>query len=203
MLQFIAEYNGKYSIPEQAQMAIEGGCKWIVLRVEDTPDEEVREICAELVPLCKETSTILTIENRLELAKELAIHGVHLRSSSVSPQDAREILGPEAIVGVEVEIASEALPLQALDIDYVSYSLKEQKTLEHIGEQIEALRNEKFELPIVIEGNFDAAIAMRAIIIGANGVAIGKRISDSADPVAETEAMIRALEDAQEHKDEP
>lgn len=201
MLQFIAEYNEKYSIPEQAQMAIEGGCKWIVLRANDITDEEIREMCVELVPLCKETSTILTIENRLELAKELAIHGVHLRNSDVSPQEAREILGPEAIVGVEVKVASEALPLEALDIDYVSYSLKEQKTLEHIGEQIEALRNEKFTLPVVVEGDFDTAAAVKAMAIGANGVAVGKWIADSADPVAATEALIRGLENIQEQKD--
>ena len=35
MLQFITNASDKYSIAEEVQMAIEGGCKWIQLRMKD------------------------------------------------------------------------------------------------------------------------------------------------------------------------
>ena len=121
MLQIIVENSDKYSIPELAQMAIEGNCGWIQLHMPDADDSEVREVCAELIPLCKETSTILTLEDRPELARELGIHGVHLTAAAgVSARSVRENLGPEAIIGAEVADAQSIITLKGADIDYVT-----------------------------------------------------------------------------------
>lgn len=193
MLQFIAQPNERYTIPEMVQMAIEGGCKWVVLRVPDMPDEQVRELASELVPLCRETSTILTIENRMELAKELAIHGVYLTpDAGISAMDAREACGPEAIIGVEVGMASSVLALRGADVDYVAFPAT--MTLERVGENIEALRDAHNELPVVATGEFDEKAIALAKAIGVNGIAVSREICDAEDPVARTEQLIRALE---------
>ena len=52
MLQFIAQESDKYSIAEEVQMALEGGCRWIQLRMPDAPDELVRETALEIIPMC-------------------------------------------------------------------------------------------------------------------------------------------------------
>lgn len=193
MLQFIAQQNDRYTVPEIVQMAIEGGCKWVVLRVPELADEQVRELAAEVVPLCRETSTILTIENRLELAKELGLHGVALTlDSGISAMAAREACGPEAIIGVEVGIASAALALEGADIDYVMFPRT--MPLDKVGENVEALRNAHGELPVVAQGEFDEAKIGRALELGINGIAVSTEIIDSADPVARTEQLIGALE---------
>ncbi|MCD8386008.1 MAG: thiamine phosphate synthase [Bacteroidales bacterium] len=191
MLQFIAQTNEKYTIAELSQMAIEGGCQWIVLRVPDMADHEIRELVQELTPLCKETSTILTIENHVELAKELGLHGIWLKGSDHSAHQVREMFGPEAIIGVQVEIASSAMALVGADIDYVSFPPT--VPLERISENVEALRNAKFELPIVAEGNFGILEIPAVLATGVNGIAEAEPISSAADPVAETEKIINAL----------
>lgn len=180
-------------MPEMVQMAIEGGCKWVVLRVPEMADEQVRELARELVPLCRETSTILTIEDRLELAKELGLHGVFLTpDSGVMARDAREACGPEAIIGVEVGIASAVLALKGADIDYVAFP--QSMPLERVGENIEALRNAHSEMPVVAMGDdFDDQAIALALALGVNGIAVGREISDAADPVARTEQILRAL----------
>lgn len=194
MLQFIAQENDKYSIAEQAQMAIEGGCKWIILRLPEADDAEIREICTEVIPLCKETETILTIENHAEMAKELSIHGVHLRQAKMSPAAVRELLGPEAIIGVEVGMASAALPLATQDMDYVSFPAD--MPMERLSENVEALRGAEFMLAIVAEGDYSAEEIPEIIGMGINGVAESKRIVDAHDPVAETEKLLNALNSA-------
>lgn len=194
MLQFIAQPNERYTIPEMVQMAIEGGCKWVVLRVPDMPDEQVRELASELVPLCRETSTILTIENRMELAKELALHGVYLTpEAGISAMDAREACGPEAIIGVEVGIASDVLALKGADIDYAAFPAT--MPLERVGENIEALRDAHNELPIVANGEFDEKAIALAKVLGINGIAVSREIVDADDPVVRTEELISALEE--------
>ena len=65
MLQFITHQSDRFSIPEEAQMAIEGGCRWIQLRMKDASDDEVRAVANEIIPLCKENDTFLIIDDRV------------------------------------------------------------------------------------------------------------------------------------------
>lgn len=191
MLQFIAQTNDRYSIPEQVQMAIEGGCQWVQLRVPDLNDAQLRELATELVPLCKENMTILTIENHVDIAQELGIHGVHLRGENLKPMEVREQLGPEAIIGAEVTLASTAMSYVPADIDYVTFPPS--VSIERIGENIEALRNAKFELPVVAEGNFKPLDIPGIMQQGINGIAVGSEIGNSHQPVEKTEELLNAL----------
>lgn len=191
MLQFIAQTNDRYSIPEQVQMAIEGGCQWVQLRVPDLNDAQLRELATELVPLCKENMTILTIENHVDIAQELGIHGVHLRGENLKPMEVREHLGPEAIIGAEVTLASTAMSYVPADIDYVTFPPS--VSIERIGENIEALRNAKFELPVVAEGNFKPSDIPGIMQQGINGIAVGSEIGNSHQPVEKTEELLNAL----------
>lgn len=191
MLQFIVQENDKYTVPELAQMAIEGGCKWVVLDLPDASDEQIREWAADLVPLCRETATILTITDRVELAKELAIHGVLITPGCpMSAAAAREFCGPEAIIGVQVSVASSAMALAGADIDYVVFP--HTVGIERVGENVEALRNAKFELPVVAACSAIPDFA-KVKELGINGIALGAPIALSADPVAETEKIITQL----------
>lgn len=78
MLQFITHPSDKYSIAEEVQMALEGGCKWIQLRLKDASDEEFRQTALEIIPLCQESEAFLVFDDRVELAMEMSVHGVHL-----------------------------------------------------------------------------------------------------------------------------
>ena len=51
-LQFITHRTERYSYFESARMALEGGCKWIQLRMKDAPLDEVEAVALQLKPLC-------------------------------------------------------------------------------------------------------------------------------------------------------
>jgi len=53
MLQFITHQNNQYSTIEGAKEALEGGCKWIQLRMKDSPIDEVKATALELKEICK------------------------------------------------------------------------------------------------------------------------------------------------------
>lgn len=191
MLQFILRPNDTYSMPELAQMAIEGGCQWIRLTPGEMPEEEIRETLTELIPLCKENGTFLTIENHIEMAKDLGVHGVHLHGYGKNPMEVRELLGPEAIIGVETPSAVSAINLKGLDVDYAAFP--EGWSLEKIAEKITAARGAGLELPIVAQGDFPLEELPSVMATKASGIALCKPIADSADPVAATEAILKAI----------
>ena len=43
-LQFITHYTDRYSYLDAARMAIEGGCRWIQLRMKGATDEETESV---------------------------------------------------------------------------------------------------------------------------------------------------------------
>ena len=56
-LQFITHHTEKYSYLDSARMALEGGCKWIQLRMKEAPLEEVE---AELAKRSNKTGNLKT-----------------------------------------------------------------------------------------------------------------------------------------------
>lgn len=46
-LQFITHYTEQYTYLDSVRMALEGGCRWIQLRMKDTPVEEILAIAIE------------------------------------------------------------------------------------------------------------------------------------------------------------
>ena len=53
MLQFITKPSSQYSMPEEARMALEGGCRWIELSSEGLDQEEnvLKDIAKEMAKL--------------------------------------------------------------------------------------------------------------------------------------------------------
>ena len=98
-LQFITHQTERYSYFESARMALEGGCKWIQLRMKEAPLEEVEAVALQLKPLCKEHEAILVLDDHVELARKLEVDGVHLGKKDMPIDQARQILGEAFIIG--------------------------------------------------------------------------------------------------------
>ena len=98
-LQFITHHTEKYSYLDSARMALEGGCKWIQLRMKEAPLEEVEAVALQLKPMCKEHDAILILDDHVELAQKLEVDGVHLGKTDMAVAEARQLLGEAFIIG--------------------------------------------------------------------------------------------------------
>lgn len=188
MLQYIARPSELYSVAEQAQMAVEAGVKWVIFDPEGMDDADVRDTLAELVALCRENETILTITGHTEAAREQHIHGVQLSSASEALA-AREQLGPEAIVGVTVGGADGIAALRGKDMDY--FVLPAKNSLAEMARTVEAVRASGDTTAIVAGGDYSLDELEGVMATGVSGVQLHRAIALAPDPV---EAARRALE---------
>lgn len=203
MLQFITNKSDRFSIEEEVQMVLEGGCKWIQLNLNDVDDTEARDIALEIIPLCKENEAFLIIEDRVELARELGVYGVHLNKSIIKPAEAREQLGPEAIIGVSVTTADDITALRGIDVDYVSLGPFANRKVDNLypGSMdcdyyrsiIKDVRSLGIELPVVATGEITAEDISNLLAAGVSGIALSEAITDAEDPVAYTEKCLGKL----------
>ena len=203
MLQFITNHSNKYSIAEEVQMAIEGGCRWVQLRMKDATDEEVREVALELIPMCQENDTFLIIDDRVELVKELKVSGVHLGKQDMDPMEARELLGPHAIIGVTANTAEDIIKFRGKDVDYVGlgpfrYTTTKKNLAPVIGlegykEIVKQVREAGVELPIVAIGGITLEDVDDIMSTGVNGIAVSGSIINAVDPVEYTKEIMNKL----------
>lgn len=197
MLQYILTESPRYSVAEQCQMAIEGGCSWIDLRLPDMTDDEVRAaIDPEAIEMCRQAGIFLTVDDRPELARELGLHGVRFTATgpaaqAASPAQLRDELGPEAVIGFVCADPSAAPAMAAADIDYICTPASFDS--ERRREFIAAVRALDVAIPIVAQGDITADNAADYLAEGFNGLAVGRYITDAPDPVEAVAAIIAAI----------
>lgn len=193
MLQFITYASDRYTIAEEAQLAIEGGCRWIQVSQSLPEGMTQKEAVAELVQLCRENDTFLVIDSDVALANEMRVHGVHLGKSDMKPAEARELLGPHAVIGVDVDSAADILSLRGLDMDYAVIEYGPQHTIENIRDIINQVHDDGFEIHIVVRGELDLQVIKALRQAGVSGIAMSKTIMDAGDPVSKTSEILTAL----------
>lgn len=188
------ETNERYSVAESAQIAIEAGAQWLVLRADTIDESERRDIGKQVADLCRESGVILTVDSDIEFARELGIHGVLLRPGSKAPAAVREELGPEAIIGVEISSADTALALERNDIDYVALSADMQ--LDRVAELIAAVRKAEGKIAFVSLGEqptLDGEYIDGLKAAGIAGLCCGKALFAAPDPVVAIENLMSEL----------
>ena len=200
---FITHPSDRYSIAEEVQMALEGGCKWIQLRMKDASDEEFRQTALEIIPLCKENEAFLVFDDRVELAMEMGVHGVHLGKNDMDPLQAREIMGAEAIIGVTAHPADDIVRLKGWDVDYVGlgpyrYTTTKKNLSPLLGtdgyrDVVNKVREADVLLPIVAIGGISIEDIPAIMSTGVNGIAVSGSIINAPDPVDYTRRILSAL----------
>ena len=211
MLQFITHPSDRYSIAEEVQMVLEGGCKWIQLRLKEATDEEFRQTALEIIPLCKENEAFLVFDDRVEMAIELSVHGVHLGKNDMNPITARETMGAEAIIGCTANTSDDIIAFKGLDIDYIGlgpfrYTSTKSKLAPTLGTEgyaniVKTVRNTDITLPIVAIGGITIDDVPAIIQTGVNGIAMSGAIINAPDPVDYTRKVLDTIiEESEKHK---
>lgn len=98
-LQFITHFTDTYSYLDSARMALEGGCRWVQLRMKHASDEETEAVALEVQKLCRTYGATFLIDDRVELVRKLKADGVHLGKNDMPIAEARKILGKDFLIG--------------------------------------------------------------------------------------------------------
>lgn len=203
MLQYITNTDCALPVVDQVAAVIEGGCRWIQIRMKEATDEEVAEVVEKVKPLCLKEEAFLLLNDRVELAKELNVGGVHVGKSDMSPAKARAILGAAAVIGVTANTIEDIIAVKGLDIDYIGigpYAATTTKKnlspilgLEGIGNICREMRQLKIDIAHVAVGGIRLNDVQPLLAAGCNGLAISGAIANADDPVAATREFIRLL----------
>jgi len=131
----------------------------------------------QLRELCRHT--LFLVNDRVDVALEVGADGVHLGQEDFSYYEARNLLGPDKIIGVTVHNVAEALTAQAAGADYLGVSpifatATKADAGAPAGVALLAEIRRRVTLPLVAIGGITLANAPEVIEAGADAVcAIG------------------------------
>ena len=121
-LQFITDGHDVDSTVAQATAAIDGGCRWVQIRMKSADDNDVVEAARRILPAARRNGAVVVIDDRVHLVKPTGVDGVHLGKEDMPPAEARAILGPGSVIGVTVNSLDDILAVDhAAQCDSGSY----------------------------------------------------------------------------------
>lgn len=203
MLQFITHTTERYGYVEGAIAALNGGCKWIQLRMKEADPDEIRKAVDKLKPLCQEKGAILLLDDHVELTSQLDIDGVHLGKNDMPPAEARALIGEKYIIGATANTFDDIKNLVAQGVDYIGlgpfrYTETKQNLSAIIG--IEGYKNiisqchaAGITTPIVAIGGIEPDDITAIMKAGLSGIALSGAILRSDNPTETTRKIITTL----------
>lgn len=208
MLQFITNESDKYSHLEGAKLALEGGCKWIQLRMKKSSREEIISVAQELKRECERYDAILIIDDYPDIAIEIKADGVHLGKNDMNPIEARNLMGEEYIIGGTANCFEDIKNLVEANVDYIGlgpyrFTKTKEKLSPILGingykDIINKCRENSINTPIVAIGGIEIDDIPALIKSGANGIAISGYILRDDNPTLKTKEIINTLYESRE-----
>jgi thiamine-phosphate pyrophosphorylase len=188
------ERAGGRDLAELAWLVARGGATLVQLRdkVSSTQAmvETARAIRSRLAPL----GVPLLVNDRADVAFAAGADGVHLGQDDMAIDDARRLLGPQAVIGLSIKTLRQAAdaPIEQLDyacIGGVFATASKDNPDPPIGlaglrSIFAGMRGRDPDLPIGAIAGIDASNAGSVIAAGADGVAVISALSLAADPQA-------------------
>lgn len=198
-LQFISDATNTMSHLDAISAALEGGCRWIQLRMKDAADDEVRTVARQALALCRKHNAIFIIDDRTDIVKEVGADGVHLGKNDMPIKEARNLLSEHAIIGGTANTIDDIRRLWKDGADYIGCGpFRFTTTKKNLAPVIgldgyrcisQAMRDEGITLPVVAIGGItkdDVADIMQA---GMNGIAICGAVTKAENPADEMKRL--------------
>lgn len=203
-LQFITHHNDLYSYVDSARIALEGGCRWVQLRMKDVSPQLLEQIALIVQKMCRSYGATFIIDDDVELVARIKADGVHLGKNDMPIAEARKALGNGYIIGATVNrfedvmaILSEATP------DYFGcgpfrYTTTKRGLSPILGydgyiDIMSKMREHNIDIPLVAIGGITQSDIPDLLRCGVDGIALSGSIINAKDPLQQMREVVELL----------
>ena len=199
-VQFITHATERYSYLDSARLALDGGCRWIQLRMKDATPEQILPVAEQMLDICNACSATLIIDDHVDIAEQIKAHGVHLGKNDMPVSQARQRLGEAYIIGGTANTFEDIAALAAAGADYIGcgpYRFTTTKKnlspilgLEGYRDIMRRMREEGITLPVVAIGGIGFDDITHIMSTGVNGIALSGSVLRAEDPASEMRRIL-------------
>lgn len=202
-LQFITHFNENYSYLDSARMALNGGCKWIQLRMKNASEKDWLHIGKEIEYLCRINNATFILDDRVDLVKILHADGVHLGKNDMPINHARKYLGKDFIIGGTANTFEDIIMQFERGADYIGcgpykFTTTKEKLAPTLGIDgyyniIEKMHKHNIKIPVYAIGGIGYEDIDNLMQTGIDGIAISGGILQAQNPTEQTRIILDNL----------
>ncbi|CCZ12104.1 thiamine-phosphate synthase [Prevotella sp. CAG:1092] len=203
MIQFITHSNNRYSYVDGARLALEGGCRWVQLRMKEATEAEFMAAAAEIGRLCKEHGATFVLDDHVEWVEKTGADGVHLGKNDMPIDEARKILGSDKIIGGTANTFEDVERLYRQGADYIGCgpfrftttkkNLSPVLGLEGYQHIVDQMKSHGINLPIVAIGGILESDIKSILATGVSGIAVSGGILNAENPAEEMQRFLKLV----------
>ncbi|EKO3397226.1 thiamine phosphate synthase [Vibrio fluvialis] len=169
------------------QQAIAGGVSLVQVREKQGDVRTFIERAAAVKAVLSGSGVPLIINDRVDVALAVDADGVHLGQSDMPATLARQLLGPDKLIGLSVENEQQFEQAQSLPVDYLGLSAifatpTKINTVKHWGLDGLNWAMARSRLPMVAIGGLNTSNIGAVAQTGVQGIALVSAISHARDP---------------------
>lgn len=197
-LYFVCEARPRGEDPEALlHAALSGGVDIVQMREKSLPRREVELSASTFRRLCDTYSALFIVNDDPGLALAVNADGVHVGQDDMPAEEARTILGPDAIIGLSTHSKEQLAAAAGRPVDYVSVGpIWETPTKEGrpgVGLELISHAAANAPHPFFAIGGIDLSNAEQVVGAGARRLCVVRAIRDAEDPTAVAEELRRAF----------
>ena len=174
---------------DQVRAAIAGGAAVVQLREKHLAEAE------RFVALCREAGVVSIINDNVDIAVKTGADGVHVGQEDLAAGRARQLLGPDKIIGVSAHNAEEARAAQAAGADYLgvgaAFVTGTKTDAKPISRDTIRAVTAAVDIPVVAIGGISRDNILELAGCGLDGVAVVSALFAQPDVKAAAEEMLR------------
>lgn len=203
MIQFITHSNNRYGYVDGARLALEGGCRWVQLRMKEATEAEFMDAAAEIGRLCKEHGATFVLDDHVEWVEQTGADGVHLGKNDMPIDEARKILGNDKIIGGTANTFEDVERLYRLGANYIGCgpfrftttkkNLSPVLGLEGYQHIVDQMKSHGINLPIVAIGGILESDIKSILATGVSGIAVSGGILNAENPAEEMQRFLKLV----------
>lgn len=202
MIQFITHSNERYDHVEGAKLALQGGCRWIQLRMKDAMEIDFLRAAKKIRRLCDEYHATFILDDHVEWVGLTGADGVHLGKNDMPVDEARKMLGRNRIIGGTANTFEDVERLSRQGADYIGCgpfrftttkkNLSPVLGLEGYRSITAQMKAHDIQLPIVAIGGILHQDIPAIMQTGVTEIAVSGAILNAENPVEEMRLFISA-----------
>lgn len=184
---------------EVVQDALAGGVDMVQLRDKELGDAELVALAQELREVCHRHEALLLLNDRLDLVLECEVDGVHLGQDDAAVDEARALLGSDALIGVSTHSPEQIAAARESLVDYMGvgpvHATPTKPGVDPVGVNLVRHAADHAGKPFFAIGGIEIGNVAEAVAAGARRIAVVRAIADAEDPRAAAQTLRRALEE--------
>jgi thiamine-phosphate pyrophosphorylase len=197
-LYFCCEARPRGEDPEALlRAALSGGVDIVQLREKELGRAEILRAAATFRRVADTYSALFIVNDDPELARICDADGVHVGQDDMTAEEAREMLGPDAIVGLSTHSEEQIAAAAERPVDYISvgpiWETPTKAGRQAVGLELIAYAAEHAPHPFFAIGGIDADNAGQVVRDGASRLCAVRAIRDAADPEAAASSLRQAF----------